>query len=238
MPAPTDPTDPEPTGTPDPVGAPPRATARTRAAVRPPFAQHLVAVRALLVLTLVTGVAYPAAVTLVAHVPGLAAQADGSLVTDATGRVVGSSLIGQAFTDADGEPLAQWFQSRPSAAGDGYDAMASGGSNLGPSSTDLAATVQTRREAVAAFDSVPGHTVDPADVPADAVTASASGLDPHISPAYARQQARRVALARGLDADTVLDLVAECTQGRVLGLFGEPRVDVVTLNLALQALDA
>jgi potassium-transporting ATPase KdpC subunit len=138
--------------------------------------QYVAAVRALLLATLVLGLAYPLVVTALAQVlaPG---RADGSLI-EVDSRVVGSALIGQPFSDADGNPLPQYFQPRPSASE--YDGTASGGSNLGPNSPELAALVEERRAAVAAFNSV-----DSADVPPDAVTASASGLDPHISPAYA-----------------------------------------------------
>ncbi|MDD7928397.1 potassium-transporting ATPase subunit KdpC [Microbacterium thalli] len=185
-----------------------------------------VAVRAMLVFTLVLGLGY----TLVITAVGLAmpAQANGSLLRDADGEVVGSALIGQSFTDADGAALPQYFQSRPSAAGDGYDAAASSGSNLGPNNADLVAAVAERREAVAALE---GVAVDA--VPADAVTASGSGLDPHISPAYAELQVARVAAERGLPEAEVRELVAAHTAGRDLGFLGEPRVNVVELNLAL-----
>jgi potassium-transporting ATPase KdpC subunit len=179
--------------------------------------------RLLLVLTVLLGVAYPAAVFVVGRLmPG---RADGSFVVDASGRVVGSSLIGQAF---DGP---QWFQSRPSAAGDGYDAMASGGSNLAADNPQLVALVAERKGAVVAADGV-----DAAIVPPDAVTASGSGLDPDISPAYARLQVARVAATRGLDPARVADLVEESVQGRLLGFIGEPRVNVLALNLALEQL--
>ncbi len=189
----------------------------------------LVAVRALLVLTLVLGVGYPLVVTGLGRV--LPARADGSPVTDASGAVVGSSLIGQAFTDADGAPLPEYVQSRPSAAGDGYDAAASGGSNLGPENPDLVAAVEERRAAVADLEGV-----DPADVPADAVTASGSGLDPHISPEYAALQVPRVAAERGLAEDEVTALVAGATTGPDLGYLGQESVNVLALNLALDAL--
>ena len=187
-----------------------------------------VAVRAMIVFTLVLGLGY----TLLVSLAGLAlpAQAAGSLLQNADGQTVGSSLIGQSFTDADGEALPQYFQSRPSAAGDGYDAAASSGSNLGPNSPDLISSVEARRDAVAAREGV-----DPAQVPADAVTASGSGLDPHISPAYAELQVARVAAARGLSEAQVRDLVADHTAGRDLGFLGEPRVNVVELNAALDA---
>lgn len=183
-----------------------------------------VAARTMLLLTLVLGVGYTLVVTGIGQAL-LPWQANGSLLAD--GR--GSALIGQSFTDAaDGEALPEYFQSRPSAAGDGYDGTASGGSNLGPENTDLAQTVAERRAEVAAREGV-----DEAQVPADAVTASASGLDPHISPAYALLQVPRVAAARGLDEDDVRTLVTSRIQGRDLGFLGEERVNVVELNLAL-----
>ncbi|SDQ60104.1 potassium-transporting ATPase subunit KdpC [Microbacterium sp. cf332] len=197
--------------------------------VRASLRTSAVAVRAMLVFTLVLGVGY----TLVISLVGLAlpAQAGGSLLRDPQGQVVGSSLIGQSFTDADGAALPQYFQSRPSAAGDGYDAAASSGSNLGPNNADLVAAIEERRTAIADREGV-----DVADVPADAVTASASGLDPHISPAYAELQVARVAAERGLSEAEVHDLVAEHTAGRDLGFLGEPRVNVVELNADLDAL--
>lgn len=190
-----------------------------------------VAVRALLVLTLLVGIAYPLVVGGLAQL--LPAQAHGSRVENAAGEVVGSSLIGQSFLDADGDPLREYFQSRPSAAGDGYDGGASGGSNLGPENPELVAAIDDRRAEIAAFN---GVGVD--EVPADAVTASASGLDPHISPDYAAIQVDRVATARGLDAGDVAELVAAHTMGRDLGFLGEPRVNVLELNLALDELEA
>lgn len=189
-----------------------------------------VAVRAMLVATLVLGVGYTAVITGIGQVL-LPAQANGSVLEDADGTVVGSAAIGQSFTDADGAPLAEYFQSRPSAAGDGYDAGASSGSNLGPENPDLIAAIDERRAAVAALEGV-----DPATVPADALTASASGLDPHISVAYAELQVPRVAAERNLDVAAVRDLVAVHTAGRDLGFLGEPRVNVLELNLALDAL--
>src|SRR6478736_3552923 len=168
----------------------------------------------MLVLTVILGVAYPLLVTGLGRL--LPARADGSLVTGADGAVVGSSLLGQSFTDADGAPIPGYFQSRPSAAGDGYDGAASSGSNLGPENPDLVAAIEERRAAVAALEGVP-----PADVPADAVTASGSGLDPHISPAYADLQVPRVARARGVSPDQVRELVLANQDGRVLGFIGE-----------------
>jgi K+-transporting ATPase ATPase C chain len=184
--------------------------------------QSLAGLRLLLALTLVLGLGYPMAVYGVGRL--LPAHADGSMI-DIDGATVGSSLIGQSF---DGD---EWFQSRPSVAGDGYDPLASGASNLGPENTDLLATVEQRREQVAAREGV-----DPSEVPVDAVTASGSGLDPHISPAYAELQVARVALERGLDPEVVRDLVAAATTQPELGFLGAARVNVVELNAALLAL--
>lgn len=189
-----------------------------------------VAFRAMLVATLVLGVAYTLVITAVGQLV-LPWQANGSPVTDGAGTVVGSALIGQSFTDADGAALPEYFQTRPSAAGDGYDGGASSGSNWGPENADLIAAIGERRAAVAELEGVPESAV-----PADAVTASGSGLDPHISVAYADLQIARVADARGLSDDRVAALVAEHTTGRDLGYLGEPRVNVVELNLALDAL--
>ena len=191
--------------------------------------QYGVALRAMLVATALLGVAYTALVTGVGQL-ALGARADGSVV-EVDGRAVGSSLVGQSFTDADGTALPEWFQSRPSAAGDGYDASASSGSNLGPESDDLAAAVEERRAAIVASDGV-----DPASVPVDALTASASGLDPDVSPTYARLQVERVAAARDLPVAEVSALVEQHVQGRDLGYLGEPTVDVLELNVALAAL--
>jgi K+-transporting ATPase ATPase C chain len=188
-----------------------------------------VAVRAMAVLTVVLGVGYTAVVTGVGQL-ALPAQADGSLAT-VDGRVVGSSLIGQSFQDPDGAALPEWFQSRPSAAGDGYDASASSGSNLGPENEDLVASIEDRKAAIAESDGV-----DPATIPADALTASASGLDPHISPEYAREQVARVASARGIPEQEVAGLVEQHVQARDLGYLGEPTVNVLQLNIALAGL--
>jgi K+-transporting ATPase ATPase C chain len=193
------------------------------------FRQYGVALRAMLVLTLLLGVVYTAVVTGVGQL-ALGGRADGSAVR-LDGETVGSSLIGQSFTDADGAALPEWFQSRPSAAGDGYDASASSGSNLGPESDDLVTAIDERRAAIAESDGV-----DPESIPVDALTASASGLDPHISPAYARLQIARVAAARDLPADEVEALVERHVQGRDLGYLGEPTVTVLELNVALAAM--
>ncbi|MBN9140549.1 MAG: potassium-transporting ATPase subunit KdpC [Micrococcales bacterium] len=186
-----------------------------------------VAVRAMILSTLVLGVAYTLLITGVGQLL-LPAQANGSLVRDADGRVVGSSLIGQSYLDAEGDPLAGYFQPRPSAAGDGYDAGASSGSNRGPENPELIAAIEERRAQLAEFNGVPED-----EVPADALTASGSGLDPHISPDYAAIQVTRVARARGMSAEEVARLVAEHTTGRDLGYLGEPVVNVLQLNQAL-----
>lgn len=273
--------------------------------------QHWAALRALLVLTVLLGLAYPLLIWLIAQIPGLRHRADGSmLVID--GKPLGSSLIGQQFTDGRHHPLPQYFQSRPSAAG--YDPLATGASNLGPEDIvdrpgrpGLLTTVCARSRDVGQLEGVSGarpfctgtgvgavlSVIGPRDprgnvvhptrvvsvnepcdtttrpfldrydgirvecavpgadyangqivpirgdaparpaVPADAVTASGSGLDPHISPAYADLQVARVARLRGVTAEQIRALVAEHTDGRSLGVLGEPRVDVLGLNVAL-----
>ncbi|MGI5185644.1 potassium-transporting ATPase subunit C [Dactylosporangium sp. CA-152071] len=277
------------------------------------LSQHLAALRALLVLTVLLGVVYPLLMVGVGRIPGLSGRADGSLVAK-DGKTVGSRLIGQSYTDADGRPLRQYFQSRPSAAGNGYDPTSTSASNLGPENVvdalgeggkpSLLTQVCARSKAagelegvdggrpyctpggvgavlavfhrdgatgpvtrvvslnetgpdapfVATYDgvavelAVPGEDYskgvvtpvrggapDRPAVPADAVTASGSGLDPHISVAYARLQVNRVAAARGMSPADTQRLVDRYTTGRVLGFVGEPRVDVLQLNLALDA---
>ncbi len=185
--------------------------------------QSWVGFRVLLAFTIVLGLGYPLAVAGISQLL-MNDQANGSLV-ERDGEVVGSSLIGQTFEGG------EWFHPRPSAAGDGYDPLATAGSNLGPESEDLLALVEERRLAAAEEDGV-----DPADVAPDAVTASGSGLDPHISPAYAYQQVERVSAARALDPAEVRTLVDDHVQGRVLGFLGAERVNVLELNLALDAL--
>jgi K+-transporting ATPase ATPase C chain len=182
-----------------------------------------VAIRAMLVLTLVLGVGYTLVVTGIGQLL-LPFQANGSPLADDRG----SSLIGQSFTDADGEALPEYFQSRPSAAGDGYDGTSSGGSNLGPENADLVASIAERKTAIAEREGA-----SPDAVPADAVTASGSGLDPHISVAYALLQVPRVAAERGLPEQQVRDLVESRIQGRDLGFLGDERINVAELNLAL-----
>ena len=286
--------------------------------------QHWAAFRALLVLTVITGLAYPLFIWLVAQVPGLSDNANGSII-EVDGKPVGSRLIGQLFTDKDGNALPQYFQSRPSAAGDGYDPLATSASNLGPESivdtpadpsqpkddngykASLLTLVCGRSLAVGELEGVDGSRpfctgegvgavlsvigprdslgnvvqptkvvsvnepcettptpflntyegvrvecakfgddysigqivpirgaapADPA-VPADAVTASGSGLDPHISPSYADLQVNRVAKARGVSPDQVRELVLANQDGRVLGFLGEAKVNVLQLNIAL-----
>ena len=175
-----------------------------------------------LVLCVVTGFIYPGVVTALAQLL-FNAQANGSLVT-VNGRVVGSALIGQPFTRP------EYFHPRPSGAGSGYDATASGGTNKGPTDRKLADTLIGPR-----VDSLVAAGVPKGSVPSDAVTASASGLDPHISPANAYLQVARVAQARGADSAAVRRLLDAHVEGRQFGFFGEPRVNVLMLNIALDS---
>lgn len=175
--------------------------------------------RLLLALTVLLGLLYPGAVWAVGRTFG--DRADGQPVR-VDGTVVGSRLLGQEFTSP------QWFHGRPSAQGN--DPMSSGPSNLGPSNPALLEAIAARRAAVAGQEQVP-----PERVPADALTASGSGLDPHISPEYAALQVARVARVNGLSPAQVTELVHEHTQGRVLGFLGEPVVNVLDLNLAVRA---
>ena len=171
--------------------------------------------------TLLLGLAYPLAVTGIAQV-AFPDQANGSLVRDAGGKVVGSSLIGQPFVSA------TYLHPRPSAAGDGYDAAASSGSNMGPLNPDLIARVAESAQAIRAEDG-------PGVIPADAVTTSGSGLDPDVSPAYARLQAARIARARGVSVQQVQSIIDAHIEGAFLGFIGQPHVNVLLTNRALDA---
>ncbi|MCM2504330.1 potassium-transporting ATPase subunit KdpC [Aureimonas altamirensis] len=187
------------------------------------IAQLRSAVTLVALFTLLVGIAYPMAMT------GLAGalfpyQAAGSLV-ERDGRIVGSTLIGQPFAGQG------YLHPRPSAAGSGYDASASGGSNLGPTSARL-------QQRMAADTAMLQARYGAGPLPADAATASASGLDPHVSPAYARMQVARIAEARGMEPSRVLRLIDAMTDGRTLGILGEPRVNVLSVNLALDEMAA
>jgi K+-transporting ATPase ATPase C chain len=200
--------------------------------------QHIAAFRALLVFTVLLGLVYPAVMVGISQV-AFHHQANGSLVSY-NGRVVGSGLLCQEFADAKGNPLPQYFQPRPSdavvagAKNDyGCDPLNSAASNLGPNNPALVQLITQRQKAIAAFDHV-----SVSQIPPDAVTASASGLDPDISPRNAAIQVNRVATARQLSASVVRSLVATYTQGRTLGILGEPTVNVLELNIALDQLPA
>ncbi len=196
------------------------------------FRQSLAGLRTLVLMTVVLGLAYPLAITGVAQV-AFPWQADGSLLTSSgahtqdPGDAVGSAIIGQPVEGDRAEAL---FHPRPSVAGDGYDSLATGGSNLGPLNPDLMAAIKDRRASVATREGVPA-----ADVPPDAVTASSSGLDPDISVAYAELQVPRVARVNGLAEAEVRRLVDQNRSGRTLGVLGEPRVNVLRLNLDVLA---
>jgi len=200
--------------------------------------QHLAAVRAIIVLTIITGFVYPLVVLGI----GQAAfhnQANGSLVS-VNGKVAGSSLLCQEFVDSKGNPLPQYFQPRPSTASDstsktdfGCDPNFSGASNLGTNNPTLLQNVKQRQAAYAKLNGVPVSSIPP-----DAVTTSGSGLDPYISPQNAYLQVNRVAAARNLPPAQVRALVDSHVQGRTLGFLGQPRVNVLALNIALDQLSA
>jgi potassium-transporting ATPase KdpC subunit len=195
--------------------------------------QHIAALRGLLVFTAIVGIAYPVVMWGVAQV-AFHNHANGSLVSY-HGRVVGSSLLCQEFVDAKGNPLPQYFQPRPSAAASsavktdyGCDPLFSAATNLGPTNPKLVQTIKQRQQQIAAFDHV-----NISQIPPDAVTASGSGLDPGISPQNAATQVNRVAAARHVSPATITALVQQYTQGRILGFLGEPQVNVLDLNIAL-----
>ncbi|MFG3392151.1 MULTISPECIES: potassium-transporting ATPase subunit C [Streptomyces] len=203
--------------------------------------------RALLVLTLVCGVLYPLAVTGAAQAL-FSDRANGSEIKDANGRVVGSSLIGQRYDlplkegEESPAPDLKWFQPRPSnglgtnSVNTQYSLLVSGATNRSGDNEELIRWVKDAKAAVVKDNSTATYQVNPTDIPPDAVTSSASGLDPHISPAYAGLQVHRVAEKNGLDVKKVEDLVKDHTTGRLLGFMGEPRVNVLELNTALRDL--
>lgn len=190
--------------------------------------QMRVAVLITIVMFAVTGLAYPLVMTGIAQTI-FPDRANGSMI-EKDGQVVGSSLIGQSFTDPEtGYTLTGYFRSRPSAAGDGYDANLSSGSNLGPTNAVLTERVASDVQIIRDEN---GLAAD-AEIPVDLVTTSGSGLDPDISPASAELQIARVARERGMSEEAVRDLVKKATTGRWLGIFGEPRVNVLKLNISL-----
>ncbi|MEE1837683.1 potassium-transporting ATPase subunit C [Streptomyces sp. SP17KL33] len=203
--------------------------------------------RALLVLTLVTGVIYPLVVTGFAQAL-FSDKANGSEIKDGTGQVVGSSLIGQSYNlppekgQETPEPDLKWFQGRPqnglgtNSVNTQYKLILSGATNRSADNADLIDWVKAAKAAVVKDNSTADHKIKPSEVPADAVTSSGSGLDPDISPAYADLQVHRVAERNGLSADQVQKLVDDHTEGRTLGFIGEPRVNVLELNIALKGL--
>jgi K+-transporting ATPase ATPase C chain len=200
--------------------------------------QHIAALRTLLVFTVICGAIYPLAVLGISQV-AFHNQANGSLVSY-NGHVVGSSLLCQEFVDAKGNPLPQYFQPRPSAAVNpasktdyGCNPLFSAATNLGPTNPTEVQMITQRQKQISAFDRVPVGQIPP-----EAVTASGSGLDPHIPPAYAYLQVDRVAAARHLPVAEVRALVTKFIQGRTIGFLGEPRVNVLTLNIALDELSA
>ena len=200
--------------------------------------QHIAGLRALLVFTVLCGLIYPAVMVGVAQLVS-PNHAYGSIVSY-NGREVGSAVLCQEFADAKGNPLPKYFQPRPSAAVDatsktdyGCNPLFSAASNLGPNNPDEIQAIKERQKAIAAFDHV-----SVSQIPADAVTASGSGLDPGISPQNAAIQVNRVAAARNLPVSEVKDLVAKYTQGRTFGFLGEPAVNVLELNIALDQLSA
>lgn len=189
------------------------------------ISQLLPAIRATVLVTILLGIIFPIAMTLICAI-AFPHQAEGSLIRNASGEVIGSELLAQSFNKP------EYFHARPSAAGKGYAGEASGGTNLGPTSQKLIdavveTAVQFRKENALA---------DSAKVPIDAATKSGSGLDPDISVQNARLQANRVALARGIPTERVQSLVTERTASRTIGIFGEPRVNVLMLNLAIDEL--
>jgi len=195
--------------------------------------QHIAGLRALLIFTVLCGIIYPVVMWGVAQV-AFHHQANGSLVSY-NGRVVGSSLLCQEFVDAKGNPLPQYFQPRPSSAVDatvktdyGCNPLFSAASNLGPTNPDLVKLIKQRQQQIAKLDHV-----KVSQIPPDAVTASGSGLDPGISPQNAAIQVDRVAAARHVSPAAVSALVSQYTQGRTLGFLGEPQVNVLLLNIAL-----
>jgi K+-transporting ATPase ATPase C chain len=200
--------------------------------------QHIAAFRALLVFTVLCGLIYPAVMVGVAQLVA-PNHANGSMVSY-NGRTVGSALLCQEFVDAKGNPLPKYFQPRPSNAVDatsktdyGCNPLFSAASNLGPNNPDQIKLIKERQQAIASFDHVPVS-----EIPADAVTASGSGLDPGISPQNAAIQVNRVAQARNLPTSEVKTLVDKYTQGRTFGFLGEPAVNVLELNIALDQLSA
>ena len=194
--------------------------------------QTATGLRVLIALTIVCGIVYPLAVYAIGRIPGLSGNAEGSIIYAADGTPVGSSLIGIDPVPAD--PAADpYFHTRPAASAEDVlgpaDTTTSGGSNKGGFNQDLLDTINQRRELIAQREAV-----DPALVPPDAVTASSSGLDPHISPEYAQLQIARVARVTGLTTDQVRELIAKASSGRILGFLGEPTVNVTELNIAVQ----